>query len=38
MVEHEQAQLEFARRELEGAGTTESLEPVAKYLKYPIAP
>jgi hypothetical protein len=38
MVEHEQAQLEFAQRELKGAGLTESLEPVVRHLKYPIAP
>jgi hypothetical protein len=36
MVEHEKAQLEFARRELAGAGLAQSLEPVVKFLKYPI--
>jgi hypothetical protein len=36
MVEHEKAQLEFARRELAGIGLDQSLEPVVKFLKYPI--
>jgi hypothetical protein len=36
MVEHEKAQVEFARRELAGASLEESLEPVVKFLKYPI--
>jgi len=36
MVEHEKAQLEFTRRELAGASAEESLEPVVKFLKYPI--
>ncbi|HUA35686.1 MAG TPA: hypothetical protein VMA09_18895 [Candidatus Binataceae bacterium] len=36
MVEHEEAQLEFSRRELAGASSKESLEPVVKHLRYPI--
>lgn len=36
MVEHEKAQAEFARRELAGAKTEESLEPVTRLLKYPL--
>jgi hypothetical protein len=36
IVEHEKALLEFARRELAGASLTQSLEPVQKFLKYPI--
>lgn len=36
MVEHEKAQVEFARRQLAGAGLDQSLEPVAKLLKYPV--
>jgi hypothetical protein len=36
MVEHEKAQVEFTRRELKGASLGESLEPVARFLKYPI--
>jgi hypothetical protein len=36
MVEHEKAQVEFARRQLAGASLDHSLEPVAKFLKYPI--
>ncbi len=36
MVEHEMAQVEFARRELAGAGLDESLQPVEKFLKYPL--
>lgn len=36
MVEHERAQLEFTRRELAGATLGESLEPVVKFLKYPL--
>ncbi len=35
MVEHEQAQLEFSRRELSGS-SADSLEPVIKHLKYPL--
>ncbi len=35
MVEHEQAQLDFTKRELAGEGS-RSLEPVVKFLKYPI--
>ena len=35
MVEHERAQAEFASRELAGDGVS-SLEPIAKFLKYPI--
>jgi hypothetical protein len=37
MVEHEEAQLEFSRRELTGASSKESLAPVVKHLKYPIS-
>jgi hypothetical protein len=37
MVEHEEAQLEFSRRELAGAGSKESLELVVKHLKYPLS-
>lgn len=36
MVEHEKAQLEFTQRELTGASRDVSLEPVVKFLKYPI--
>jgi hypothetical protein len=36
MVEHEKAQIEFAQRELAGASADRSLEPVVKFLKYPI--
>jgi hypothetical protein len=36
MVEHEKALVEFARRELAGASLVQSLEPVQKFLKYPI--
>jgi hypothetical protein len=36
MVEHEKAQVEFARQELAGASLVESLEPLVKFLKYPI--
>ena len=35
MVEHEQAQVDFTKRELAGEGS-RSLEPVVKHLKYPI--
>jgi hypothetical protein len=35
MVEHERIQAEFARRELAGDGAS-SLEPITKFLKYPI--
>ena len=34
MVEHEKAQVEFAKREL--AGLSSSLEPLEKFLKYPL--
>ncbi len=37
MVEHEEAQLEFSRRELAGASATASLAPVAKHLRYPLS-
>jgi len=37
MVEHEEAQLEFSRRELAGASSKESLAPVVKHLKYPLS-
>jgi len=36
MVEHERAQLEFARRELAGDGRERALEPVMRQLHYPI--
>lgn len=36
MVEHEKAQAEFARRELAGESTASSLEPVVKFLRYPL--
>ena len=36
MVEHEKAQLEFARRELKGARLDASLEPIVRFLKYPL--
>jgi hypothetical protein len=36
MVEHEKSQVEFARRELAGASLDESLEPLVKFLKYPV--
>jgi hypothetical protein len=36
MVEHEKTQVEFARRELAGADMDQALEPVVKFLKYPI--
>jgi hypothetical protein len=36
MVEHEKAQVEFARRELAGTSLGQSLEPLVKFLKYPI--
>jgi hypothetical protein len=36
MVEHEKAQVAFARRELDGQ-SDRSLEPVVKFLKYPIS-
>lgn len=36
MVEHEKAQVEFARRELAGADIDQALEPVVKFLKYPL--
>lgn len=34
MVEHERAQVEFATREL--AGSPHSLEPIEKFLRYPL--
>jgi hypothetical protein len=36
MVEHEGAQVEFARRELAGASLSQSLEPIVKFLRYPL--
>lgn len=36
MVEHEKAQLEFARRELADVAAGDSLELVEKLLKYPV--
>lgn len=36
MVEHEKAQVEFARRELAGASTDEALAPIVRFLKYPL--
>ena len=36
MVEHEKAQVEFARRELTGASVDEALEPIVKFLRYPL--
>lgn len=36
MVEHEKAQVEFARRELAGASMDEALAPIVKFLKYPL--
>jgi hypothetical protein len=36
MVEHEKSQVEFARRELAGANLGQSLEPLVRFLKYPI--
>lgn len=36
MVEHEKAQVEFARRELAGASLKESLQPIVRFLKYPL--
>jgi len=36
MVEHEGAQIEFARRELAGASPSQSLEPVVKFLTYSL--
>ena len=36
MVEHERAQLEFAERELAGASSDRSLEPLVKLLRYPL--
>ena len=36
MVEHEKAQVEFTERELAGTSTDRSLEPLEKFLKYPI--
>jgi hypothetical protein len=36
MVNHEKALVEFTRRELAGARMADSLEPIMKFLKYPI--
>jgi hypothetical protein len=36
MVEHEKAQVEFARRELAGASLDEALAPIVRFLKYPL--
>ncbi len=36
MLEHEKAQIEFAQRELTGSTLDQSLEPVVRFLKYPI--
>ena len=36
MVEHERAQMEFAERELAGASSDRSLEPLVKLLRYPL--
>ena len=36
MVEHERAQLEFAERELAGQSSDRSLEPLVKFLRYPL--
>ena len=36
MVEHEKSQVEFAQRELAGSGMAHSLEPLVRFLKYPI--
>jgi hypothetical protein len=36
MVEHEKSQVEFARRELAGASMDQSLEPLVRFLRYPI--
>jgi hypothetical protein len=38
MVEHEKAQVEFARRELAGASIDEALEPIVRFLRYPLRP
>ena len=38
MVDHEKAQVEFARRELAGASMEYSLEPIVQFLKYPLKP
>lgn len=38
MVEHEQAQLEFSQRQLSGANSKDSLEPLVKHLKYRLLP
>jgi hypothetical protein len=37
MIEHEESQIEFARREIEGADVTTCLEPVVRHLKYRFA-
>jgi len=37
MIEHEESQIEFARREIEGADVATCLEPVVKHLKYRFA-
>jgi hypothetical protein len=36
MVNHEEALVEFTRRELAGAQMANSLEPIMKFLNYPI--
>ena len=36
MVEHEKSQVEFAQRELAGSAVAHSLEPLVRFLKYPI--
>ncbi len=38
MVDHEKAQVEFARRELKGASLDHSLAPIVQFLKYPLTP
>ncbi|MGN6423143.1 MAG: hypothetical protein ACTHLA_07540 [Asticcacaulis sp.] len=36
MVEHEEAQAEFARRELDGADFIYAIEPLTRHSKYPL--
>jgi hypothetical protein len=36
MVDHEKAQVEFAKRELAGASSDRSLKALVKFLKYPL--
>jgi hypothetical protein len=36
MVEHEKAQIEFAKRELAGASLQHALEPIVRHLKYAL--